>query len=81
MSGAFTPEQKAEREELALFCAYEIDSIGLHLRDNLPAESEYLYLRCMVLRILELNSVAMSVVGGNAMRQTEVMRSVVEGRA
>ena len=80
-TAAFTSEQKAEREKVALLGTYEIDSIGLHLKENLPTELEYRHLRCMVLRILELNSVAMSVVGGDDGRETEGMRRVVEGLA
>lgn len=74
-----TLEQKAKREELALFATYEIESVSMHLRDNLPTEPEYLFLHCMVLRILELNSVAMSVLGGEHDRDTAEMRRVVEG--
>ncbi len=81
MSDAFTPEQQAERERLALFSTYEIDAIGQHLRGNLPKELEYRHLRCMVLRILELNSVAMSVMGCDDECATEEMRRVVEGLA
>lgn len=74
-----TPEQKAKREELALFATYEIEAITTRLRDNLPTEREYLHLRSMVLRVLELNSVAMSVLGGDDSRETTEIRSVVEG--
>lgn len=81
MSTALTSKQKAERDELALLSSYEIDSIGRHLKENLPAGPEYLYLRCMVLRVIELSSVVMSVMGGDDTRKTEEMRSVVEGDA
>lgn len=74
-----TLEQKAKREELALFATYEIEAITTHLRDNLPTEAEYGYLRCMVLRILELNSAAMSVLGGEDDIETAKLRRVVEG--
>lgn len=80
-TAAFTPEQKAEREQVALLGTYEIDSIGLHLMENLPTEAEYRFMRCMVLRILELNSVSMSVMGGDDTRETEAMSRVVEGFA
>ena len=79
MSSAFTPEQKAERDVLALKCTYEIDAISMHLRDNLPSELEYGHLRCMVLRILELNSITMSVTGFDDTRETEDMRRILEG--
>lgn len=75
----FTPEQKAKREELALFATHEIEAITTHLRDNLPTEAEYGHMRCMVLRILELNSAAMSVLGGEDDVGTAKLRSVVEG--
>lgn len=81
MSTTFTPEQLAERKTLALHATYEMESIGLHLKENLPTELEYRHLRCMVLRILELNSVSMSVMGGDDGRETEDMRRVVEGLA
>ena len=58
---AIAPWQRAERDELALSCVEEIESISVHLRSNLPNEPEYLFLRSMVLHVIELNSVAMSV--------------------
>lgn len=76
-----TPEQKTEREKLALSCAYEIEAITMHLRDNLPTELEYGHLRCMVLRILKLNSVIASVIGLDEVWATEDMRRFVEGAA
>lgn len=78
MSTTFTPKEQAERKKLALLGSYEIESIGMHLRDNLPTEQEYSYLRCMVLRILDLNSIAMSELGEDDSRETEEMRSVLE---
>lgn len=79
MSAAtFTAKQRAERDELALFCTYEIESIGMHLRAHLPTEPEYLFLRSMVLRVIELNSAAMSVLGGEDDRTTEELRRVLE---
>ena len=79
MSKTLTPEHKAERDELALFSAYEIEAVARHLKDNLPTELEYVHLRCLVLRILALNSVAMSALGGDDGRKTADMRRVVEG--
>lgn len=79
IEAAFTPKQKAEREQLVLFSTYEIDSIGRHLVENLPTEPEWLFMRSMVLRIIELNSIAMSVTGGDDERKTTDMRRVVEG--
>ena len=75
----FTEEQQAERKKLALFGTYEIESIGMHLRDNLPNEQEYGYMRCMVLRILDLNSIATSELDGDMGRDTDEMRRVLEG--
>jgi len=75
---AIAPWQRAERDELALSCVEEIESISVHLRSNLPNESEYLFLRSMVLRVIELNSVAMSVLSGEDDRTTEELRRVLE---
>lgn len=75
----FTPEQQAERLHLGLRASYEVDSIAMHMRDNLPAEQEYAYLRALVLRILDLNGVAMSVLGGDEGRSTAEMRRALAG--
>lgn len=74
-----TPNLTSQREDLPLLCAYEIESICVHLRDCLPTEPEYLFLRSMVLRIFALNSVAMSVLGGDATRTTEELCFAVDG--
>lgn len=76
-----TAEEHAAREEVALLATYEIDAIAMHLRSNLPTEIEYGHLRCMVLRVLELNSIAMSVLGGDDARELKEMRGLVEGTA
>lgn len=75
----FTPEQQAERLDAALRCAYEVESIAMHLNAHLPTEPEYLFLRSMVLRILDLNSVAMSALGDDHDRTTLEMLSVIKG--
>lgn len=80
MSGAFTPEQQAERLDVALTASYEMEAISRHLNANLPMEQpEYLHLRALVVRVLHLNSVVMSVLGGDDDRETEEMRGVTGG--
>lgn len=77
---AFTIEQQAERRDLALQCTYEVEAVTRHLNANLPMEQpEYQHLRALVIRILSLNSVAMSVLDDDDGRKTEEMHSVVEG--
>lgn len=79
MSAPYTPEQQAERLSAALRCAYEVESIAMHLNDHLPTELEYGFLRGMVLRILDLNSVAMSALGDDHDRTTAAMLGVIKG--
>ena len=79
MSKTFTSEQLAERKTLALHATYEMESIAMHMKGNLPTEQEYSYLRCMVQRILNLNSNAMFELGGSTGQETEDIRRVVEG--
>lgn len=71
-------EQKAERLDAALQCAYEIESIAIHLNDHLPTEPEYMFLRSLVLRIFELNSVAMSALDKDQTRATPDMWGVIK---
>jgi len=75
--GPFTSEQKAERLSAALQCTYEIESIAIHLNDHLPTEPEYMFLRSLVLRIFDLNSVAMSALDKDQTRTTADMWSVI----
>lgn len=77
MNETFTPEQKAERAELALHAAYEVEMVARHLNGEL--QPEYQHLRALVVRVLKLNSVVMSVLGDDDGRETEDMRRVVEG--
>lgn len=81
MSTTFTPEQLAERKTLALHATYEVESIVMCMKDNLPKEQEYSYLRCMVKRIYDLNSIAMLELGGDTGQETEEVRRVAEGLA
>jgi len=79
-SATFTPKQRVERLDIALTASYEMEAISRHLNVNLPMEQpEYQHLRALVIRVLNLNSVVMSVLGGDDGRETEEMRSVVEG--
>lgn len=65
---------------IALHATHEVEMVALHLNRELPVEqSEYLHLRALVVRILDLNSVAMSFLGHDFDRDTEEMRRVVEG--
>lgn len=70
-------EQKAERLDAALQCAYEIESIAIHLNHHLPTEPEYMFLRSLVLRIFDLNSVAMSVLDKDQVRTTADLWDVI----
>ena len=80
MSKTFTPEHMAEREELALHAACEVEMVARHLNGELPMEQpEYQHLRALVVRVLKLNSVVMSVLGDDDGREIEDMRRVVEG--
>lgn len=73
-------QKQAERLEVALHATYEMEAISRHLNVNLPMEQpEYQHLRSMVVRILNLNSVVMSVLGGDDGRSTQEMHDVVEG--
>ncbi|WP_272970169.1 hypothetical protein [Comamonas terrigena] len=81
-SPTFTRKQQAERLDIALTASYEMEAISRHLNGNLPMEQpEYQHLRALVVRVLSLNSVVMSVLGGDDGRETEEMRNVVEGCA
>lgn len=75
----FTPDEQAQRMDAALRCTYEVESIARHLNGNLPNESEYLFLRYMVLRILDLNGVAMSALGDDRDRTTAEMLGAIGG--
>ncbi len=79
MSTPFTAEQQAERQGVALLASYEIESTAMHMANNLPTEPEYLYLRSMVLRVIDLSRVVMSVAGCEVESSTEEMRRIVEG--
>lgn len=79
-STTFTHKQRAERFAVALEATWEVEAISRHLNNELPMEQpEYQHLRALVVRVLHLNSVVMSVLGGDDGRETEEMRSVIEG--
>ncbi|MCT9810146.1 hypothetical protein N0K08_05850 [Acidovorax sp. Be4] len=73
----FSSEQQAERLGAALRCTYEVESIAMHLNDNLPTEPEYMFLRSLVLRIFDLNSVAMSALDKDQTRTTADLWGVI----
>lgn len=74
--GAGTPE---EREWVAAQASYEIESIAMTLEELDDTESSWLLMRGLFLRISALNSVVMSVTGGDDTRQIAEMRAVVFG--
>ncbi len=73
-------EMEAQRLRIALHATYEVDAIARHLNANLPMEQpEYQHLRSLVIRIFDLNSVVMSVLGDDDCRCTAEMRGVLDG--
>ncbi len=73
-------KQQAERLEIALDVAFEIDAITRHLNANLPMELvEYQFLRSLVVRILSLNSLSLSVLSGDDGRTTDSMKKILAG--
>lgn len=73
----FSRDQEAERLGAALRCTYEVESIAIHLNDHLPTEPEYMFLRSLVLRMFDLNSVAMSALDKDQTRTTADMWGVI----
>lgn len=76
-----TCEQQRERLDVALDATYEIESIAIHLNACMPMEPASLFLRALVVRVLSLNGVVMSALGGedDSDRSTGEMRRIVEG--
>ena len=74
----FTKKQEVERMRVALFATYQINALAEHLKGNLPEESEYSFMGPLLARIIELDSVIMSVLGDDRGRSTEEMRGIVE---
>lgn len=73
-------EWHARRMDTALRATYEVDAIARHLNANLPMEQpEYQHLRSLVIRIFDLNSVVMSVLGDDDERSTAEISRVVDG--
>lgn len=76
----FSKDQETERLDAALRATCEVDAIARHLNANLPMEQpEYQHLRSLVIRIFDLNSVVMSVLGDDDCRSTAEMRGVLDG--
>ena len=78
---AFTPEEQAQRLNCALEATYEIESISRHLAQNLPNGADQLFMRGLVLRLNELNSIAISVLGSDDSRDTSEMQKILTGDA
>ncbi len=76
---AFTPEEQAQRLNCALEATYEIESISRHLAQNLPNDADQLFLRGLVLRLNQLNSIAISVLGNDNSRDTDDMQKTLTG--
>jgi len=72
-----TPAQKRDRASLALNATYEIEVVLDMLKRGLPADVNCLGLAVLIRRVQDLNSVAMSVWGGDDTRPTDEMRTVV----
>ena len=76
----FPAPEKAERQQAALSATFEMDAIARHLNGELPMEQpEYQHLRSLVVRIQQLNSVVMSVLGDDTDRSASELCNVVEG--
>jgi hypothetical protein len=72
--------EKQERASLALDATYEIEAVVTMVKRALPSNSDCLGIACLVRRIEDLNSVVMSVYGGDDDRSTEKLRAVVHIR-
>ena len=81
MSPSNSPDQEqSERQRAALSATFEMDAIARHLNGELPMEQpEYQHLRSLVVRIQQLNSVVMSVLGDDTDRSARELCTVVEG--
>lgn len=76
----FSSEEKAQRLSCALEATYEIESISRHLAQNLPDDDvDQLFLRSLVLRLHQLNSIAMSVLGSDSNRGADEMQKILTG--
>lgn len=75
----FNPEEQAQRLSCALEATYEIESISRHLAQNLPDDADQLFLRGLVLRLNQLNSIAISVLGNDDSRDTNEMQKTLTG--
>ena len=72
-------QEKARRLHCALEATYEIDSIARHLAKNLPSDTEQIFYRGLLLRVIELNSLAISVLGDDDSRATSEMNKILTG--
>ena len=81
MSPSNSPDQEqSERQRAALSATFEMDAIARRLNGELPMEQpEYQHLRALVVRIQQLNSVVMSVLGDDKDRNARELGAVVEG--
>lgn len=72
-----TAEDKSTRLQLAFDATAEIEGITVLLKEVLSTDLDSLPIRALVRRVHELNSVIMSVVGGEDDRDFSEMKSVV----
>jgi hypothetical protein len=72
-----TVADREERLRLALEATWEVDAVTALILKELPDVTECAPLRVLARRIDELNSVIMSVTGGEDGRDTAEMKKVV----
>lgn len=73
-----TVADREERLRIALAATWQIDAVASLLIKELPDMTECVPLRVLVRRIDELNSVIMSITGGEDLRDTAEMKGVVQ---
>lgn len=77
---SFTAKAQSERLEFALQASYELEVVGRHVNRELQMEGpDYMHLRALAVRIVNLNSVVMSVLGGEDVLKTEDIQKLLEG--